>query len=92
MAITGNLSKVVELPDEVTKLEHLMILDLRACEHLQKLARDIGLLKSPTFLDLSECCSIKCPKDSPSLRTFKGFVVVEPSELSCSLKDLSSPA
>ncbi|KAL1821116.1 hypothetical protein ACET3Z_015985 [Daucus carota] len=87
------ISRIVALPDQVTKLENLTILDLRACHNLERIPREIGLLKSLTHLDLSECYLLEnIPKGLSKLKNLlvlKGFAVVEPSKDSCNLKDLS---
>ncbi|KAK1386723.1 hypothetical protein POM88_014901 [Heracleum sosnowskyi] len=87
------ISRIVALPDQVTKLENLTILDLRACHNIERIPEDIGLLKSLTHLDLSECYLLeRIPKGLSklgNLLVLKGFAVVKPSKHSCSLEDLS---
>lgn len=86
------ISRIMELPNSVTKLGNLTILDLRACHNLEVIPRDIGLLKSLTHLDLSECYLLdKMPKGLSFLKNLlvlKGFVVVKTKD-SCSLGDLA---
>ncbi|KAL8133550.1 uncharacterized protein LOC141683895 [Apium graveolens] len=87
------ISRIVALPDQVTKLENLTILDLRACHNLERIPQEIGLLRSLTHLDLSECYLLeRIPKGLSKLKNLlvlKGFAVVKPSKHSCSLEDLS---
>ncbi|XP_071718331.1 uncharacterized protein [Rutidosis leptorrhynchoides] len=87
------VSRVSELPNSISKLGSLVILDLRACHNLEVIPKTIGLLKCLTHLDMSECYLLKdIPKEIStleSLQVLKGFVVVEsPGPHECTLHDL----
>lgn len=83
----------MELPESISKLSNLRILDLRACHNLESIPEKIGLLKKLTHLDISECYLLeRMPKGIASLlelRVLKGFVVGEKDKHSCNLKDLT---
>ncbi|KAI3742954.1 hypothetical protein L1987_60653 [Smallanthus sonchifolius] len=88
------VSRVSRLPDSISKLKTLLILDLRACHNLEDIPETIGTLKYLTHLDISECYLLKkVPKgiaNLKSLQVFKGFVVVKPDQGrdTCTLEDL----
>ncbi|KMT16921.1 hypothetical protein BVRB_2g043930 [Beta vulgaris subsp. vulgaris] len=73
------ISGIVELPDSVYKLDHLKVLDLKACPNLESLSKGIDSLKQLTHLDLSECYLLDyIPKGIElltELRVLKGFVI-----------------
>lgn len=87
------VSRIMELPESISKLSNLRILDLRACHNLESIPEKIGLLKKLTHLDISECYLLEhMPKGIASLlelRVLKGFVVGEKNKNSCNLKDLA---
>ncbi|KAI3698025.1 hypothetical protein L6452_31134 [Arctium lappa] len=87
------VSRISELPRSISKLESLLILDLRACHNLEVIPKTIGLLKCLTHLDMAECYLLEhMPKEISSLESLevlKGFVVVEsPGRHICTLNDL----
>ncbi|KAD3336531.1 hypothetical protein E3N88_32050 [Mikania micrantha] len=87
------VSRVSKLPDSISKLKTLMILDLRACDNLVVIPKTIGSLKLLTHLDISECYLLmEIPKEISSLESLqvlKGFVVDEsPRSDVCTLEDL----
>ncbi|CAI9270131.1 unnamed protein product [Lactuca saligna] len=87
------VSRISELPNSISKLESLLILDLRACHNLELIPKTIGALKFLTHLDMSECYLLQeMPKEIScleSLQVLKGFVVVEsPGRHVCTLHDL----
>ncbi|KAL8125597.1 hypothetical protein AgCh_013029 [Apium graveolens] len=89
------ISRITELPNSVSCLTKLTMLDLRACHNLEIIPRDIGLLKMLTYLDLSECYLLtKMPRGLAklvNLVVLKGFLVVEDpkKEKICTLEDLT---
>lgn len=89
------ISRITELPNSVSCLTKLTMLDLRACHNLEIIPRDIGLLKMLTYLDLSECYLLtQMPRGLSklvNLVVLKGFLVVEDSkkEKICTLEDLT---
>ncbi|KVI01038.1 hypothetical protein Ccrd_020692, partial [Cynara cardunculus var. scolymus] len=87
------VSRISKLPRSISKLESLVILDLRACHNLEVIPRTIGLLKCLTHLDIAECYLLEhMPKEISSLESLevlKGFVVVEAAgRRICTLNDL----
>ncbi|XP_059436876.1 uncharacterized protein LOC132169955 [Corylus avellana] len=90
------ISRITKLPDSVSKLVNLTILDLRACHNLEAIPSGIGSLKSLTHLDISECYLVDyMPKEIISLsklQVLKGFVISHHDSRAnpnCSLEDLS---
>ncbi|KAK1393609.1 Disease resistance RPP13-like protein 4 [Heracleum sosnowskyi] len=89
------ISRITELPNSVSCLTKLTMLDLRACHNLEIIPRDIGLLKMLTYLDLSECYLLtQMPRGLAKLGNLvvlKGFLVVEDpkKEKICTLEDLT---
>lgn len=73
------ISGIVELPDSISNLCQLVVLDLRACHNLESLPQGIGLLQQLVHLDLSECYLLEhIPKEIASLsklRVLKGFII-----------------
>ncbi|GAB4857658.1 hypothetical protein Ancab_015564 [Ancistrocladus abbreviatus] len=89
------ISRITEIPDEISKCKDLRILDLRACHNLERIGKGIRSLKLLTHLDVSQCYLLEhLPKEITSLsalRVLKGFVVVDliNNEKSCQFSDLS---
>lgn len=89
------ISRITELPNSVSCLTKLTMLDLRACHDLEIIPRDIGLLKMLTYLDLSECYLLtQMPRGLAklvNLVVLKGFLVVEDpkKEKICTLEHLT---
>ncbi|XP_076893751.1 uncharacterized protein LOC143545824 [Bidens hawaiensis] len=87
------VSSIPKLPDSISKLKSLVILDLRACHDLETIPETIGSLKCLTHMDMSDCYLLKnIPKQISfleSLQVLKGFIVVESTEKGiCTLQDL----
>ncbi|GMP72709.1 hypothetical protein CsSME_00030640 [Camellia sinensis var. sinensis] len=87
------ISIVTELPESISKLSNLMILDIRACHNLEIIPNGMGLLKNLTHLDISECYLLdQMPKGLSllsKLQVLSGFVVGDSeSKNSCTLEDL----
>lgn len=87
------ISRIVQLPESISKLSNLTILDIRACHNLEVLPEGIGLLKNLTHLDMSECYLLdQMPKGLAllsKLEVLSGFVVGDSDrETSCNLEDL----
>uniref|UniRef100_A0A0E0K0Y3 Disease resistance R13L4/SHOC-2-like LRR domain-containing protein n=1 Tax=Oryza punctata TaxID=4537 RepID=A0A0E0K0Y3_ORYPU len=73
------LSKLMELPKEVNKLQQLEVLDVRGCQNLTRLiSSTIKNLRRLTHLDLTECYMLEhIGREITSLselQVFKGFV------------------
>ncbi|XP_038875990.1 uncharacterized protein LOC120068331 [Benincasa hispida] len=72
------ISWINELPNSITSLSHLSVLDLKSCFNLEKLPQGIGSLKRLTHLDVSGCYMLNgMPKSISALtelRVLKGFV------------------
>lgn len=89
------ISRITELPNSVSCLTKLTMLDLRACHNLEIIPHDIGLLRMLTHLDLSECYLLtQMPRGVSklvNLVVLKGFLVVEDpkKEKICTLEDLT---
>ncbi|KAL7211970.1 hypothetical protein ACSBR2_014764 [Camellia fascicularis] len=87
------ISRVTELPESISRLSNLMILDIRACHNLEIIPNGMGLLKNLTHLDMSECYLLdQMPKGLSllsKLQVLSGFVVGDSeSKNSCTLEDL----
>lgn len=87
------ISRIVQLPESISKLSNLTILDIRACHTLEVLPEGIGLLKNLTHLDMSECYLLdQMPKGLAllsKLEVLSGFVVGDSDrKTSCNLEDL----
>ncbi|KAM7524562.1 hypothetical protein LguiA_014464 [Lonicera macranthoides] len=89
------VSTITELPESVSKLFNLVILDLRACHNLESVPHGIGALKNLTHFDMWECYLLDhMPKQLSSLenlQVLKGFVVRDSKAktTSCTLEDLA---
>ncbi|KAM7530134.1 hypothetical protein LguiB_033544 [Lonicera macranthoides] len=89
-----NQGWITELPESVSKLDNLTILDLRACHNLESVPHGIGALRNLTHLDMWECYLLDhMPKQLSSLenlQVLKGFVVGDSkAKTSCTLEDLA---
>ncbi|KAL1822488.1 hypothetical protein ACET3Z_009266 [Daucus carota] len=89
------ISRITELPNSVSCLTKLTMLDLRACHNLEIIPRDIGSLRMLTYLDLSECYLLtQMPRGLSKLENLvvlKGFLVVEDPKKDkiCTIEDLA---
>lgn len=88
------ISRIVQLPESISKLASLTILDIRACHNLEVIPEGIGLLKNLTHLDMSECYLLdQMPKGLALLSKLEvliGFVVGDSDpKTSCNLVDLA---
>ncbi|KAK2640121.1 hypothetical protein Ddye_027916 [Dipteronia dyeriana] len=89
------ISGIQELPGRsISSLGNLRILDLRACYNLEKLPKEIALLKELTHLDISECYLLDCmPRELLSLsklQVLKGFVITDTKNSNfCTLAELA---
>ncbi|XP_049342619.1 disease resistance RPP13-like protein 4 [Solanum verrucosum] len=90
------ISGITEIPESISKLWNLNVLDLRACHSLEVIPRGIGSLHNLTHLDLSECYLLSSmPKGLGALTNLvvlKGFEVQDSTDKlhSCTLDDLSA--
>ncbi|KAH0723599.1 hypothetical protein KY285_006142 [Solanum tuberosum] len=88
------ISGITEIPESISKLWNLNVLDLRACHSLEVIPRGIGSLHNLTHLDLSECYLLSgMPKGLGALTNLvvlKGFEVEDSTDKShsCTLNDL----
>lgn len=96
------VSRIMELPESISNLSTLIILDLRACHSLESIHEGISCMKNLTYLDISECYLLEhMPKGISmlsNLRVLKGFVVKAEQgkgrgkgkgKNTCTLKDLA---
>ncbi|XP_058222836.1 uncharacterized protein LOC131332548 [Rhododendron vialii] len=85
---------ITQLPDSISKLDHLNILDLKSCRDLEKLPKEIGMLRKLTHLDMSGCYLLdEMPEGLASLselRVLKGFIIFSSRKgtKQCTLGDL----
>ncbi|CAN4109190.1 unnamed protein product [Withania somnifera] len=88
------ISGMTEIPESISKLWNLSVLDLRACHSLEVIPQGIGSLHNLTHLDLSECYLLShMPKGLGVLKNLlvlKGFEVQGSTDKlhSCTLEDL----
>ncbi|XP_028113461.1 disease resistance RPP13-like protein 4 [Camellia sinensis] len=88
------ISLITELPQFISQLTNLVILDLKACHNLEVVPDWIGLLKSLTHLDISECYLLDhMPKglgELSELQVLKGFISGDSQDKkSCTINDLT---
>ncbi|KAM3339561.1 hypothetical protein P3S68_029430 [Capsicum galapagoense] len=82
------------IPQSISKLCNLSVLDLRACQSLEVIPQGIGSLHNLTHLDLLECYLLsgmpKGLRELTNLVLLKGFEVQDSAEKShsCTLEDL----
>ncbi|XAR66373.1 hypothetical protein NMG60_11012586 [Bertholletia excelsa] len=89
------ISRITELPGNISNLTGLKILDLRACHNLETIPDEIGSLHNLTHLDMSECYLLDQMPERLShlsnLAVLSGFVVGETGRKnSCTLADLQN--
>ncbi|KAM3205641.1 disease resistance RPP13-like protein 4 [Capsicum annuum] len=88
------ISGITGIPESISKLWNLSVLDLRACHSLEVIPQGIGSLHNLTHLDLLECYLLsgmpKGLRELTNLVVLKGFEVQASKEksLSCTLEDL----
>ncbi|GMP94417.1 hypothetical protein CsSME_00043882 [Camellia sinensis var. sinensis] len=85
---------IKELPQFISKLTNLKILDLKACHNLEVVPKWIGLLKNLTHLDISECYLFDhMPKGLgalSNLQVLKRFIIGDSKDKkSCTTNDLT---
>ncbi|KAL7164150.1 hypothetical protein ACSBR2_040125 [Camellia fascicularis] len=83
-----------ELPQFISQLTDLKILDLKACHNLEVVPDWIGLLENLTHLDISECYILDhMPKGLgalSNLQVLKGFIIADSKDKkSCTINDLT---
>ncbi|CAL5355264.1 unnamed protein product [Camellia sinensis] len=88
------ISLIKELPQFISKLTNLKILDLKACHNLEVVPNWIGLLENLTHLDISECYLLDhMPKGLgalSNLEVLKGFIIGDSKDKkSCTINDLT---
>ncbi|PHT37160.1 hypothetical protein CQW23_24860 [Capsicum baccatum] len=88
------ISGITGIPEPISKLWNLSVLDLRACHSLEVIPQGIGSLHNLTHLDLLECYLLsgmpKGLRELTNLVVLKGFEVQDSAEKShsCTLEDL----
>ncbi|CAL5431796.1 unnamed protein product [Camellia sinensis] len=88
------ISLITELPQFISQLTSLEILDLNARRNLEVVPDWIGLLKNLTHLDISECYLLDhMPKGLGALfklQVLKGFIIGDSKDKkSCTINDLT---
>ncbi|KAL7182188.1 hypothetical protein ACSBR1_040987 [Camellia fascicularis] len=88
------ISLITDLPQFISQLTNLEILDLKACHNLEVVPDWIGLLKNLTHLDVSECYLLDhMPKGLGALfklQVLKGFIIGDSKDKkSCTINDLT---
>ncbi|KAK8485924.1 hypothetical protein V6N11_034501 [Hibiscus sabdariffa] len=77
--------------DSLSNLDSLSILDLRSCQNLEKLPKEVRLLKNLAYLDISECILLDSIlvqlSELSNLKVLKSFIISNKSP--CSLQHLT---
>ncbi|KAL7164158.1 hypothetical protein ACSBR2_040133 [Camellia fascicularis] len=88
------ISLITELPQFISQLTGLKILDLKACHNLEVVPDWIGLLENLTHLDISKCYLLDhMPKGLgalSNLEVLKGFIIGDSKDKNaCTINDLT---